>query len=100
MAIQLNANTTAAAVQTFLRGLTCTAKGIGLQQSSRGLIAQVTDAAGAVSNVLRQTVSENRRRSETRATQCEVARVVSAVDSDGGRDATEVVSTMTSLVRS
>lgn len=57
LAVDLNANTTAADVQKFLRGITFTTKGIGLKQTSRTLLAQVTDAAGAMSNVLQQRLN-------------------------------------------
>ncbi len=57
LSIQLNPNTTAAAVQSFLRSFTFTTKGIGLKQSTRTLLAQVTDAAGATSNVLRKVIN-------------------------------------------
>lgn len=57
LTIHLNDTTTAEAVQNYLRSLTFTTKGAGLKIPTRTLQAQVTDAAGAQSNLLQQTIN-------------------------------------------
>jgi hypothetical protein len=56
LSVTLNANTTTANIQDFLRGITFTTKGNGVKQPRRILQATLTDAAGGTSNVLQQTI--------------------------------------------
>ena len=56
LTIHFNSGTTTAAVQSFLRGITFTTNRHGLKQPLRELSVQITDAAGAASAVLQQTV--------------------------------------------
>ena len=56
LTVALNANTTTAAIQNFLRGLTFKTKGPGIKQAQRNFQSQLTDAAGASSIILRQTI--------------------------------------------
>lgn len=55
--VVLNANTTPVEIQTFLREITFKTKGRGLTLSPRIFQLQVTDAAGAASNLLQQTIN-------------------------------------------
>lgn len=55
--VALNSSTTTAAVQAFLRGITFSTKGAGVKQPQRILRAQLTDADGAASNLLQQTIN-------------------------------------------
>lgn len=57
LTIQLNAGTSTNDIQTFLRGITFATKGPGLKLTPRIFQAQITDAAGAASNLLQQTVN-------------------------------------------
>ncbi len=57
LTIQLNAGTTTNDLQTFLRGITFSTKGPGLKLTPRTFQAQLTDGAGAASNLLLQTVN-------------------------------------------
>jgi uncharacterized protein VirK/YbjX len=57
LTVHLNSSTTTALIQAFLRGITFTSKGAGLKLGHRTLQAQATDASGATSNVLSQTVN-------------------------------------------
>jgi hypothetical protein len=57
LTVHLSANATASDVQTFLRGITFSTKGAGLKLTHRAFQVQLTDAAGAASNVLVQTVN-------------------------------------------
>ena len=59
--IQLHAGTTAAQVQSFLRGITFITKGAGLKQATRVLTAQISDNAGATSTVLQQTLNVRKK---------------------------------------
>lgn len=61
LTVSLNANTTTAAIQTFLRGLTFTTKGPGLREPLRIFQVKVADAAGATSNFLKQTIHVKRK---------------------------------------
>jgi hypothetical protein len=60
LSIHLNPNTTTAAVQDFLQSLTFRTKGAGLKLTPRVLHVQLTDAAGATSNVLERTLNVTR----------------------------------------
>ncbi|MDB5341469.1 MAG: hypothetical protein JWN70_7088 [Planctomycetaceae bacterium] len=57
LTIQLNASTSTNDIQAFLRGITFSTKGPGLKLTPRAFHAQLTDAAGAASNLLVQTVN-------------------------------------------
>ena len=56
-AVDLDASTTIADVQSFLRSITFSTKGPGLKLTPRILQVQLTDAAGATSNILQQTIN-------------------------------------------
>lgn len=56
MSITLHASTTAAAIETFLRGVTFQTKGDGVKLPQRIMQSQLTDAGGAASNLLQQTI--------------------------------------------
>ncbi|MES2791362.1 MAG: Ig-like domain-containing protein [Planctomycetota bacterium] len=58
--VALNANTSAAAVQNFLRNITFSTKGLGLKQQLRTIKIQATDAAGATSPLLQRTINVTR----------------------------------------
>lgn len=57
LTVHLNAGTTTTAVQNFLQGIKFSTKGAGLKQSHRSFAIQVTDAAGAASNLLQQSIT-------------------------------------------
>ena len=56
LTVTLNANTTAAALQSFLRELTFKTKGAGMKKPTRLLQVQFTDAGGHASPLLEQTI--------------------------------------------
>ena len=55
--VQLHSTATVADVQSFLRGLTFSTKGPGLKVTPRAMSVRLTDAAGAPSNILQQTIT-------------------------------------------
>jgi hypothetical protein len=57
LTVHLSANAAASDVQTYLRGITFSTKGAGLKLTHRAFQVQLTDAAGAASNLLVQTVN-------------------------------------------
>lgn len=59
--INLGSNATAAAIQDYLRGLTFGTKGPGFKIPARTFKVQVTDNAGAASNLLEQTVTVQKK---------------------------------------
>lgn len=56
LTVSLNATTSTANIESFLRAITFSTKGSGVKQPQRIFLAQLTDAAGGVSNLLLQTI--------------------------------------------